>query len=69
MSQTLTLPQAAQRLKVRPKTIYEFVAKKRLSFVGEDLLDANEVEKLATLMDKLRINGIATLVDISSKNV
>lgn len=66
MSQTLTLQQAAQRLKVRPKTIHEFVAKKRLHFIGEELLDADEVEKLALLMDKLRTDGIATLVNISS---
>lgn len=69
MSQTLTLQQAAERLKVRPKTIREFVAKKRLSFVGEGLLDTSEVEKLALLMDKLRADGIATLVNISSKDV
>lgn len=68
MSQTLSLQQAAQRLKVRPKTIHEFVAKKRLRFVGEELLDANEVEKLALLMDKLRTDGIATLVKISGKD-
>lgn len=68
MTQTLTLQQAAQRLNVRPKTIHEFVAKKRLSFVGDELLDADEVEKLALLMDKLRTNGIATLVEISSEN-
>lgn len=68
MTQTLTLQQAAERLHVRPKTIHEFVAKKRLRFVGNELLDANEVEKLALLMDKLRTNGIATLVEISSEN-
>ena len=68
MSQTLSLQQAAQRLNVRPKTIHEFVAKKRLNFVGEELLDANEVEKLALLMDKLRTDGIATLVNISAKD-
>ena len=68
MSQTLTLQQAAERLKVRPKTVQEFVAKKRLNFVGEELLDAAEVEKLALLMAKLRTDGIATLVNISSKD-
>lgn len=69
MSQTITLQQAAERLKVRPKTIHEFVAKKRLSFVGEELLNADDVEKLAQLMEKLRSDGIATLVKISEKDV
>lgn len=67
MSKTLSLQQAAQRLKVRPKTIHEFVAKKRLHFVDGELLDLDEVEKLALLMDKLRADGIAALVDISGK--
>ena len=53
MIQTLTLQQAAERLHVRPKTIHEFVAKKRLRFVGNELLDADEVEKLA-LFGRLR---------------
>ncbi|HWV14354.1 MAG TPA: hypothetical protein VN030_02900 [Cellvibrio sp.] len=69
MSKTLSLQQAAERLKVRPKTIHEFVAKKRLRFIGKELLDADEVEKLALLMEKLRADGIATLVNISGKDV
>ncbi len=65
MTSTMSLQQAAQRLRVRPQTIHEFVAKERLHFVGYELLDADEVEKLGHLMDKLRTKGIATLVDIS----
>ncbi|MES2822065.1 MAG: hypothetical protein V4732_00585 [Pseudomonadota bacterium] len=67
MKPTLSLQQAAQRLNVRPQTVKDFVAKQRLHFVEGDLLDAAEVEKLALLMDKLRTNGIATLVEISGK--
>jgi hypothetical protein len=65
MKPTLSLEEAAQRLNLRPQTIQNFVAKKRLHFVGVNRLDAHEVEKLALLMDKLRTNGIATLVNIS----
>lgn len=67
MKQTLNLQEAAQRLNVRLQTIHEFVAKKRLHYVEADLFDAEEVEKLALLMDKLRTNGIATLVEISEQ--
>ena len=68
MKPTLSLLQAAKRLNVRPQTIHDFVAKKRLHLVGVELLDVEEVEKLALLMNKLRTNGIATLVEISGKN-
>ncbi len=68
MKRTLSLQQAAQRLNVRPQTLYGFVAKKRLHYVGVELFDAQEVEKLALLMDKLRTNGIATLVEISGQD-
>ncbi|MES2672991.1 MAG: hypothetical protein V4660_02065 [Pseudomonadota bacterium] len=67
MKPTLSLQQTAERLNVRPKTVKEFVAKQRLHYVDGELFDAAEVEKLALLMDKLRTNGIATLVEISGK--
>lgn len=67
MIKTLSIQQAAERLSVRPQTVRDFVAKKRLRFVSAELLDADEVEKLALLMEKLRNNGIATLVGISAK--
>lgn len=67
MKPTLNLHQAAQRLNVRPQTIRDFVAKSRLHYVDTDLFDAEEVEKLALLMDKLRTNGLATLVEISGQ--
>jgi hypothetical protein len=67
MKPTLSLQQAAHRLNVRPQTIHDFVAKRRLHYVDNELFDAAEVEKLALLMDKLRTNGIATLVEISGK--
>lgn len=63
----ISIAQAAQRLKVRPDYIAQLVAKGRLQFVGEQQLAADEVEKLAQLMDKLRHNGIATLVNISAQ--
>lgn len=67
MKPTLSLQQAAQRLNVRTQTVKDFVEKKRLHYVDGELFDAAEVEKLALLMDKLRTNGIATLVEISGK--
>lgn len=64
LQQLLSITQAAQRLRVRPDYIRELVRKKRLSFTHGEQLDAAQVEKLAKLMDKLRANGIATLVQI-----
>lgn len=61
----LTIAQAAERLRVRPDYVYELVKKQRLSLLNGEQLDAAQVEKLAALMDKLRNNGIATLVQIA----
>lgn len=62
--QTLSIAQAAEQLKVRTDYVHELVRKGRLTFIGGDRLDAGEVAKLAVLMEKLRGNGIATLVQI-----
>lgn len=62
--QTLGIAQAAEILKVRTDYIHELVRKGRLTFTGGDRLDAAEVAKLGVLMDKLRNQGIATLVQI-----
>lgn len=62
--QTLSIAQAAEQLKVRTDYVHELVRKGRLTFIGGDRLDASEVTKLAVLMEKLRGNGIATLVQI-----
>ena len=64
LQQLLSITQTAERLKVRPEYVRELVAKKRLSFIHGEQLDAAQVEKLAALMDKLRHQGIATLVQI-----
>lgn len=64
-SSLLTIAQAAERLRVRPDYVYELVKKQRLSLLNGEQLDAAQVEKLAALMDKLRNNGIATLVQIA----
>jgi hypothetical protein len=64
LQQLLSVTQAAERLRVRPDYVQELVKKQRLTFIQGDQLDADQVEKLATLMDKLRNNGIATLVQI-----
>ena len=64
LQQLLSITQTAERLKVRPDYVRELVKKQRLSFIHGEQLDAAQVEKLAKLMDKLRHNGIATLVQI-----
>lgn len=67
LRQLLSVTQTAERLRVRPDYIHELVAKGRLSFTHGQQLDATEVEKLALLMEKLRKNGIATLVEITAQ--
>lgn len=67
LRQLLSITQTAERLRVRPEYVRELVAKKRLSFIHGEQLDAAQVEQLAMLMDKLRKNGIATLVEITAQ--
>lgn len=64
LQQLLSITQTAERLRVRPDYVRELVKKKRLTFIHGEQFDATQVEKLAKLMDKLRNNGIATLVQI-----
>ena len=64
LHQLLSITQTAERLRVRPEYVRELVGKKRLTFIHGEQFDAAQVEKLARLMDKLRSNGIATLVQI-----
>lgn len=66
LRQLLSITQTAERLRVRPEYVRELVAKKRLSFTHGEQLDAAQVEQLARLMEKLRQNGIATLVEITA---
>lgn len=68
LRQLLSVTQTAERLRVRPDYVYELVAKGRLSFSHGEQLDAAEVEKLSMLMEKLRKNGIATLVEITAQD-
>ncbi|MEN0038955.1 MAG: hypothetical protein AAGC78_17890 [Cellvibrio sp.] len=67
LRQLLSITQTAERLRVRPEYVRELVAKKRLSFTHGEQLDAADVERLAALMEKLRKNGIATLVEITAQ--
>ena len=67
LCQLLSITQTAERLRVRPEYVRELVAKKRLSFIHGEQLDAAQVEQLARLMEKLRKNGIATLVEITAQ--
>lgn len=67
LQQLLSVTQTAERLRVRPDYVRELVAKKRLTFIHGEQLDAAQVEKLAKLMDKLRKNGLATLVEITGQ--
>lgn len=67
LRQLLSITQTAERLRVRPEFVRELVAKKRLTFIQGEQLDAAEVQQLAALMDKLRQRGIATLVEITAQ--
>jgi hypothetical protein len=68
LRQLLSITQTAERLRVRPEYVRALVAKKRLEFIHGEQLDAAQVERLALLMDKLRKNGIATLVEICAQD-
>jgi hypothetical protein len=68
LQQLLSITQTAERLQVRPEYVRQLVAKKRLTFIHGEQLEASEVEKLAKLMEKLRKNGIATLVEITGQD-
>lgn len=65
LQQLLSITQAAERLRVRPSYVRELVTKGRLTFVHGEQLDAVAVEQLAKLMNKLRHEGLATLVQIT----
>lgn len=67
LRQLLSITQTAERLRVRPEYVRALVAKKRLEFIHGEQLDAAQVERLALLMEKLRQNGIATLVGICAQ--
>ncbi|WP_049631256.1 hypothetical protein [Cellvibrio sp. pealriver] len=67
LRQLLSITQTAERLRVRPEYVRQLVAKKRLDFIHGEQLDAAQVERLAQLMEKLRSNGIATLVEITAQ--
>ena len=66
LRQLLSITQTAERLRVRPEYVRELVKQQRLEFIHGEQLDAAQVEQLATLMEKLRSNGIATLVEITA---
>ena len=66
LQQLLSITQTAERLRVRPDYVRELVAKKRLTFIHGEQVDAAEVERLAILMDKLRHQGFAALISIAA---
>jgi hypothetical protein len=66
LQQLLSITQTAERLRVRPAYVRELVAKGRLTFIHGEQLDANDVERLAQLMNKLRGEGLAALVQITA---
>lgn len=66
LQQLLSITQTAKILRVRPSYVRELVTKGRLQFVHGEQLDAGEVERLAQLMNKLRGEGLATLVQITA---
>lgn len=62
MSERISVAEAAARLEVRPEFVRRMVDKGRLSLDENDRLDALEVDKLGTLLKRLRGQGVATLV-------
>lgn len=66
LHQLLSITQTAERLRVRPDYVRQLVAKKRLTFIHGEQFDAAQVEQLARLIEKLRSNGIATMVEITA---
>lgn len=66
LQQLLSITQTAKHLRVRPSYVRELVAKGRLKFVHGEQLDALDVERLAQLMNKLRGEGLAALVQITA---
>jgi hypothetical protein len=62
----LSVTQTAERLGVSKKYVQVLVTKKRLELVHGEQFNAQAVDQLAQLMNKLRHNGIATLVEISA---
>lgn len=69
LQQLLSITQTSERLRVRPSYVRELVAKGRLQFVHGEQLDASEVERLAQLMNKLRGEGLAALVQITDEKL
>lgn len=69
LQQLLSVTQTAKRLRVRPSYVRELVVKGRLQFVHGEQLDAVEVERLAQLMNKLRGEGLAALVQITDEKL
>lgn len=67
LQQLLSITQTAKRLRVRPEYVRQLVAKGRLSFFHGEQLDAADVERLAQLMNKLRGEGLAALVQITAE--
>jgi hypothetical protein len=60
----ISLTETAKRLRVKPDYVHQLVVKGRLHLIEHAQFDAEEVEKLALLIEKLRTNGISTLVSI-----
>jgi hypothetical protein len=65
LQQLLSITQTAERLRVRPEYVRQLVAKGRLTFIHGEQLEANQVERLARLMNRLRGEGLAALVEIT----
>ena len=65
MSELISIEQAARRLGVSRQFVLTMVGKGRLSPVGVDQLAVAEVDALKTLVDKLKADGIAAMVNIA----
>ena len=61
----MSVEAAAAQLKVSKDYVHQLVRKGRLTWMEENRLDVAQVEKLSQLMNKLRQDGIATLVEIA----
>lgn len=64
---TLSLAETAKLLNVRESYVLELIAKDRLNVLSDNRFDAEQVSKLAELLNKLRGNGINALLHAASE--
>jgi hypothetical protein len=64
----IRIEEAARRLSVSPEFVRQMIVKGRLDTHGEDLLAAGQVAELGRLMERLRGQGIAAMVNAAGED-